>query len=124
MAACGPSVGRLSRTVIGRFAQMSAVRLAATTFFVSGWMFLAWSSDLRQGAMFLLPLLVLLLLRQAGADPTPLIEKLAGWDNSRARRAPRRGGRGRPPCTVAAGGRLLADSLAGRSPPFGLVTAA
>ena len=79
---------------------------------------------LRQGLLFLAPLLLLLALWAAGVDAEPLLELL---DRRRPNRAASRlvetGRRVSESCFVR-GGRLIATSLAGRAPPRSLIAPA
>ena len=79
---------------------------------------------LRQGILFLAPLVLLLFLWAAGISPDPIVERLVGV---RKRRRPSsaqgRCGEGVEQLLVR-GGLLLAASLAGRAPPRSMGAAA
>ena len=88
------------------------------------WLSAANTPELQQGALFLLPMFLLLALSRAGLDPTDLLERIAGRKVQRCKRAPAQAAKRWIAVTRSvSGGRLIACSLAGRAPPLALAAA-
>jgi len=88
------------------------------------WVSAASIPELQQGALFLLPMFLLLALWRAGVDPTDLLERFAGRKPQQARRADALAiTRFIAVIRSVSGGRLIACSMAGRAPPLALATA-